>query len=380
LVESIGYPTIIGHLTLTSICQILIFTGKPLHALTYAKEAYIYAEHLGDIFGQAGSLYLQARCHATFANYYHAQFLLQQSRDMLTACGQQESQVKINILNNHAEIYLLKSEYLESRTLQVTVASSCQPNSYSAIIANFNIALIDIATGADSKIICQNLDVAQSQSKGLYGYARRHACLTADLAAAELWLRDGVLQTAIGMFEKCFVLSLDFSKELALLCLERLGDFSTGMSDISTTLRWGGVFLSLALKCKDKRQAMQALRCLGQISSAQGDNKTALALFNVALDGFTFMDVHHWRADCMVRIADILNGRGEVMNAVGLWKDARPLFKRSSQMKDITRIDAKLAEIDPAVLAEYEEQLQRLSELNLPGSLLEETSSGDDEE
>jgi chorismate mutase len=106
---------------------------------------------------------------------------------------------------------------------------------------------------------------------------------------------------------------------------------------------------------------MQAFRCLGLIFSAQDDDETALSLFNIALDGFTFMDVHCWRADCMVQIADILNSRGEVMKAVGLWKAARPLFERSSQMKDMLKLDAKLAEVDFAVLVEYDEKFQRLS-------------------
>ncbi|KAJ7273839.1 hypothetical protein C8J57DRAFT_1594468 [Mycena rebaudengoi] len=174
------------------------------------------------------------------------------------------------------------------------------------------------------------------------------------------------------MFEKCFALSPGISIEPTLLCLERLGDHSTGMNDIQITLRWTGNFLGLALKCKDKHQTMQAFRCLGQIFAAQGDDETALSLFRVALDGFTFMDVHRWRADCMARIADILNDHGEVMKAVELWKAARPLFERSFQMKNIVKIDAKLAEVDSAVLAEYEEQLQQLSELHVPGSAPEE--------
>jgi hypothetical protein len=118
---------------------------------------------------------------------------------------------------------------------------------------------------------------------------------------------------------------------------------------------------------------MQAFRCLGQILSAQGDDETALSLFTVALDGFKLMDVHRWQADCMVRIADILNGHGEVMKAVEMWTTARPLFERSSQTKDVVKIDAKLAEVDSAVLAEYEEQLRlRLSDLHIPVSALEE--------
>ncbi|KAJ7247843.1 hypothetical protein C8J57DRAFT_1234126 [Mycena rebaudengoi] len=113
---------------------------------------------------------------------------------------------------------------------------------------------------------------------------------------------------------------------------------------------------------------------------AEGDNKTALSLFSVVLDGFSFMDVHRWRADCMDRIGDTHNNCGAVMKAVELWKAARPLFERSSQMKDITRIDAKLAEVDSAVLVEYEEQIQHLSELHLPVRAPEEAYTTNKEE
>ncbi|KAJ7254446.1 hypothetical protein C8J57DRAFT_1657679 [Mycena rebaudengoi] len=186
---------------------------------------------------------------------------------------------------------------------------------------------------------------------------------------------------ANSMFQNFVISSQEISlSELALQGLARLSDLSTEMNNIMTTLRWAGVFLGLAVKCKDKLQTMQAFHCLGQIFAAEGDNETALSLFTIALDGFTFMAVHCWRADCMVQIADILNSRGEVIKAVELWKAARPLFERSSQMKDIIKIDAKLAEIDSTFLEEYEQQLQRLSELHVPGSAPEEKCIGGDEE
>jgi hypothetical protein len=313
-------------------------------------------------------------------NYWHAQCLLQKARHILTTLCQQQSALGLNILNFQAEVHLLKSEYLQSRNLQVTIASSCQPTSYKAILANLNIAFIDIATGAESKNICQNLDMAQLHSKALYGYKGRDISVSIDFVAAELCLRDGALGTVNAMFEKCLALSLDIGTEQALLCLEKLGDLSTGMNDIQTTLRWAGILLGFALKCNGKCETMQAFRCLGQIFLVQGDNETALSLFNVALDGFTFMDVHRWRADCMVRIGDILNNRREAMEAVELWKAARPLFERSSQMKDILKIDGRLAEVGSAVLDEYEEQLQRLSELHVPVGALEGASITEEEE
>jgi hypothetical protein len=217
-------------------------------------------------------------------------------------------------------------------------------------VAKLNIALIDTVTGADSKLLHQNLDTCQSHSKALYGFQARELSFVADLVTAELCLRDQAHASANAMFKKCLVTSRDIAAETTLLCLERLGDFSTGMNDIQTTLQWAGMLLVLALKCKNKLQTMQAFRCLGQIFIAQGDNETALSLFRLALYGFTSMDIHRWKADCMVRIADIENNRGETVKAVELWKAARPLFERSSQVKAITQIDAKLAEVNVTVL------------------------------
>jgi tetratricopeptide (TPR) repeat protein len=289
LAESIGYPTLIGEEALNSICHVLIVTGKPLSALKYAKEAHKCAEHIGDMYGQAQSLWRQGICHIVLANYRPAQHLLHKSRDMVTACGQQQSPLDFTILSYQAEIHLMKSEYLESRNLQVTIASSHQPTSYSAIMANLNIVIIDIAIGADSTDIHQNLDVAQSHLKALYGSSAREAGLIADYAAAVLCLRDGPHVAAREMLEKYLASSQDISMEAALYGLGRLGDFSTGMNDTSTILRWAGIFLILALKCKGKLQTMQALRCLGQVYSAEGDDETALSLFKLALDGFTFL-------------------------------------------------------------------------------------------
>jgi hypothetical protein len=169
LAESAGHSTLVGYNALASMCSILIVTGKPLRALENANVAYICAENIGDIYGQAYSLHLQAICQEIMANYWHAQLLLEKCRDILAACGQQQSSLELTILNLQAEIHLKKSEYLESRKLQVVIASRCQPTSYDAILAKLNIAFIDITTGADSKVIQQNLDMAQSQLKALYG-------------------------------------------------------------------------------------------------------------------------------------------------------------------------------------------------------------------
>jgi hypothetical protein len=168
------------------------------------------------------------------------------------------------------------------------------------------------------------------------------------------------------MFTKCFARSQKLDMEVETACLERLADLSIGMNNIHTTLGWAGIFLVLELRSRNKLAIMKALRCLGQIFAVQGDGETALNLLDVALDGFTFMDVHQWRADCMVRIGDIWESHGEVLRAVELWKAARPLFVRSSQARDVARIDAKLAMVDTSIFEHSERQLLQLTELNVP--------------
>jgi hypothetical protein len=156
-------------------------------------------------------------------------------------------------------------------------------------------------------------------------------------------------------------------------CLERLADLSTEMNNTQNTLRWAGIFLSLALTSKDRLAEMKALSCLGQISAAERDDETALSLFTVALDGFTFMDVHHWRADCMVQIADIYEKRGDSWKSVELWKTARPLFERSSQANSVTWIDVRLAEVASSVSEKHKKQLQQLAKMNVPVEESEES-------
>jgi hypothetical protein len=78
-------------------------------------------------------------------------------------------------------------------------------------------------------------------------------------------------------------------------------------------------------------------------------------LFTVALEGFTYMDVHRSRAECMVRLGDISNQCGDLLRAVELWNTARPLFERSSQAKEVQHIDKRLASIDNNVLEQQRE-------------------------
>jgi hypothetical protein len=98
----------------------------------------------------------------------------------------------------------------------------------------------------------------------------------------------------------------------------------------------------------------------------QKDEDTATSLLTVALDGFTYMDVHRSRAECMLKLGDISNRHGDQLKAVELWTTAWPLFKRSSQRKQVQFVDERLACIGSDVREQHRNNIARLVELNLP--------------
>jgi hypothetical protein len=58
------------------------------------------------------------------------------------------------------------------------------------------------------------------------------------------------------------------------------------------------------------------------------------------------MDVHRSRAQCLLRLGDLANKKGSFSDATEFWIAARPYFERSSQAKDVTEIDDRLAELE----------------------------------
>jgi hypothetical protein len=65
-------------------------------------------------------------------------------------------------------------------------------------------------------------------------------------------------------------------------------------------------------------------------------------LYEVALDGFTFMNIYRWRAECTDHIGTILERRGDIAKAAKFWREAKPLFTTSLQTMNSARMEAKL--------------------------------------
>jgi hypothetical protein len=194
--------------------------------------------------------------------------------------------------------------------------------------------------------------------------------LMCDASLADLSLREGNFLTAKTLFERCLKLSGGQS-EMMTYCLERLGNASCWGAP-NWMSGWTTVFLVHSVRRREKLGIHKALQFLGDVFLAQDDEHTAINLFTVALEGFTYMDVHHSRAECMLRLGDISKGHGDLLKAVELWETARPLFERSSQVKKVENIDQMLAGIDGDVLEQYRTNLAHLAELNAPSGTVDE--------
>jgi hypothetical protein len=127
-----------------------------------------------------------------------------------------------------------------------------------------------------------------------------------------------------------------------------------------------------SLKRKEKLGIYKALQFLGDLFLSQEDKHTATNLFTAALEGFTEMDVHHSRAECMLRLGDISMGHSDPLKAVEFWERARPLFEHSSQAKQVQHINERLTGISKDVLEQHRNNLAHLAELNAPVGTIEE--------
>ncbi|KAJ7807633.1 hypothetical protein B0H14DRAFT_2872376, partial [Mycena olivaceomarginata] len=152
---------------------------------------------------------------------------------------------------------------------------------------------LGISIGTERDTICYHLDIAKEQFSTLLEYPP--GLIICDVMYANLQLREGkiLLQT---------------------FCLERLSDSRNKMHNFGMTLDFAGLFLALSLTTKNKLATMKALCSFAWIFVAKGDEETALNIFEVALE------------------------------ALKLWRDARPLYERTCQHEALTAIDEKLAQ------------------------------------
>ncbi|KAJ7713231.1 hypothetical protein B0H16DRAFT_1899647 [Mycena metata] len=179
------------------------------------------------------------------------------------------------------------------------------------------------------------------------------------------------------LFCKCLKAGLGQVSEVVSYCLERLADVTRWSPHHDPS--WSIILLAHSLRAKEKLGIYKALQFIGDVHLMQNDELTAVSLFTVALEGFTYMDIHRSRAECMIRLGDMAKKNGDLLKALELWETAKPLFERSSQAKRVQDIDERVGGISEETKEQHQKNLARLAELNVPAGKVEEVD-GDAEE
>ncbi|KAJ7613532.1 hypothetical protein FB45DRAFT_874482 [Roridomyces roridus] len=308
-----------------------------------SKEAQRLAKISGHLNVEAESLIESAQCSLGLGNYTQAVSQVQRARQLLLLCGS-DGALYLSSLMIEGEIYWLKSEYVQAKAIFTKVTLDTTQQAYHADVALI-MAEIDVEMGNGESDVEMNLAVAQAYFKDVgFSLGMHHSRAT----TAALQLREHEFTEARVGLEACMQVSWLQHMELLLYAVERLGDTQRWDSvDFTWASRYTVIYLVLSNKHQSKLNLHKALRRMGDVLLAHGDEADAETLFHVALEGFTLMDVHQSRAECMVRLGDLAVKAGNMRRAESFWKDAEILFERSSQSAAVTEVRTKLARLDP---------------------------------
>ncbi|KAF8207503.1 hypothetical protein K438DRAFT_1930969 [Mycena galopus ATCC 62051] len=317
-------------------CQVLITLTQVL-----AQRA---SKLSGDLFTEARASRLEAACSRSRGDYRKSAAQLSRVRDLIFLCGLSGGGLDHQSTVDQTEIHLLQSEYAVARSLfnKEVETTSPEENAPYHALARLNIALIDIAIGGSKEYIYHNLDMVRA----LWSKETHVAISFCDVLQGQMELLEGKFDSAKIQFQECLT-STQGHNETKSFCLEQLANIRAWPEN-EWQYKWPITYLGYAYMLKQKLALHKALLFLGDVFIANEDEETANSLYQVALEGFTYMDVHQSRAQCMLRLGDLENKNGHTSEAITFWKAARPLFERSSQAKDMAQIDAKITTVENA--------------------------------
>jgi hypothetical protein len=206
---------------------------------------------------------------------------------------------------------------------------------------------MDILMEGETADVLSNLNAA----KTLYIAADSSRIVWCSMMAAKINLLRGDTETARVAFLECISKSRGIYPDIVRDSLAALADPAHKMNGLMDTFHWAVVYFASAQKDEKPADRLEALRRLADIHIMMGDDETALHLFQAALEGGTKMEIHRLRAECMVRIGDIMLRRRETMQAMDMWEAAHPLFIRSSRRKDAALVKQRIQKLSHSLLA-----------------------------
>ncbi|KAJ7123554.1 hypothetical protein C8R44DRAFT_735200 [Mycena epipterygia] len=357
---------------LIGISGLLWNAGDYPAAQIHAQHTQRLAQLSGDLFMESFALWFEALCAQQLGDYKSCTTLWPRATRLLDLCGMSQSNMYHTITTIEAETHLLKSEYAQARSIHTEHLSNVQ-NKLSYAKSLLNLAEIDIIIGANPQDVHQNLDKAREEFTTIGALRLLGHC---DVTLGQFHLRERETHAAKLIFQQHFNSDFKNDSQASLACLESLADTSQwSPCDFEWASRWTIVYLVYADGKQNKRAFHKALQFLGEVFLTHGDLNTSHSLFTVALETFTYMDIHRSRAECMLHLGDIARHSGDLTQAQDLWKEARPLFEQSSQGKDMAQIDTRLALVGQELSDTHHKSLVFLSALETPTTSVDELPS-----
>ncbi|KAJ7142600.1 hypothetical protein C8R44DRAFT_924212 [Mycena epipterygia] len=325
---------------LNQIARLKVSLGDLFAAKRDAHEAQEMAHISGNLTTQALALRTEMTCLIRLGNLTRAALLGHRARELVQLCGMEGGTLDDGIMVNLAQIHMLKSEYQEARNLHVQLQNKSGPQQeYFNAFTRMNIAEIDIILDTEFFDVQKNLENAKTTFDTLGFTGWLNGC---EMMLADLSLREGKASIAENVLQQCFRAG---SSSTQVYCLERLADVSRWTSaGITWSSTWTVIYLAFVHQGKRKLDLYKALYFLGDVFLSQEDEQTAHKLFLIALEGFTYMDIHRSRADCMLRLGDITKNRGTQQEALV------QLSSLEAQLDKVSNLNEKSADTAVEIL------------------------------
>ncbi|KAJ7833924.1 hypothetical protein B0H14DRAFT_1162808 [Mycena olivaceomarginata] len=147
-------------------------------ALHLAQETYRIGRASGSVRGELNGIRLQALCFSARGDFKRAMQLLVEGKNLVVRAGLQGGQMENLLMAIEANLYELKTEYLDARCIQEAILRRISPvlspmeHGYALV----NIAGLDIVTGASADTVSRNLDAATTSFRNAQ-YLRAHPIL-----------------------------------------------------------------------------------------------------------------------------------------------------------------------------------------------------------
>nr|GAT55763.1 predicted protein [Mycena chlorophos] len=318
--------------------------GRRQDSLAALQEAEALTSQLGQLSISGRLMGLKASVYKSMGRLSLAISLGNEARRLYSACGAEQSSRMISVLDVLADIYHRKTEYAEARAIHIDLIrrTSRDRSPLFFATANANIALVDILAQAPEESILEHLAIARevyAQHKFPWGLQ------LVDLRTADLHLRRGDRLAARELYQKLLD-TPNLDKTMRGWCLSKFASPELRLDETASPTRWSAIYLAHVRRFDDTLKITDALRCFGDIFLMENDVETATTLFQLALDGFTRMDVHREKAVCLSRLAAIWRDQGDLVKAREHWVQAKALYERSSQLEQVDVVDDLLKALD----------------------------------